>query len=193
MKKECIILIGKSASGKTTLLDDLCDNNNYHKLITTTTRTPRVNEKENIDYFFTNNEIFEKMIEKNELLEYIKFENNYYGLTKKAFDNIPQNKKPIVILDPEGAKNTKIIMEKEGWKITTVFVDESLDNIIDRINKRDDPIKNKKRIENVLNKEKNWDTAINYDLVLKKDTSIEDRKKELLNFIKPKKNIKCRI
>lgn len=193
MKKECIILTGKSASGKTTLLDDLCANNNYYKLITTTTRTPRVNEKENIDYYFSNNKDFENMISKNELLEYIKFEDNYYGLTKKAFENIPENKKPIVILDPEGAKNTKNIMEKEGWKIITVFVDESLENIIERINKRDDPIKNKKRIENVLNKENNWDTYINYDIILKKETSIEDRKKELLNFIKPKKQKKYRI
>ena len=47
-----IILIGPSASGKTEIAQILEKNYNLKKVITHTTREKRINEKENVDYYF---------------------------------------------------------------------------------------------------------------------------------------------
>ena len=51
-----IILIGPSASGKTEIAQILEKKYNLKKVITHTTREKRINEKDNIDYYFVNKE-----------------------------------------------------------------------------------------------------------------------------------------
>ena len=52
--------------------------------ISATTRQPREGEVDGREYFFKTREEFEKMIAKDELIEYAKYVNNYYG-TPKAY------------------------------------------------------------------------------------------------------------
>ena len=94
-----IILIGPSASGKTEIAQILEKNYNLKKVITHTTREKRINEKENVDYYFVSKETFLDMIKQNKLVEYTFYNNNYYGTSKKE---ISDNK--CVVLDPNGAK-----------------------------------------------------------------------------------------
>jgi len=60
------------------------------------------------EYFFKTTEEFEKMIEKDELIEYAKYVNNYYGTPKKyVFDNLSEGKNIILEIEIQGALNIK--------------------------------------------------------------------------------------
>ena len=52
-KHKIIILIGESAVGKDTLCTYLVDNNGYERIVTYTTRPPRDNEIDGVDYVDT--------------------------------------------------------------------------------------------------------------------------------------------
>ena len=78
-----VILSSPSGAGKTTLVKLISRNKNYYISVSHTTRTPRSNEFDGIDYFFINKDQFQQLINKNEFLEYAKVFNNYYGTSKK--------------------------------------------------------------------------------------------------------------
>ena len=67
-----IILSGPSGVGKGTVRQELFKDEtlNLAYSISMTTRKPRPNEKEGVDYFFVSEKEFEDKIEKGELLEY---------------------------------------------------------------------------------------------------------------------------
>ncbi|MEG0978156.1 MAG: hypothetical protein RSE56_02830 [Bacilli bacterium] len=92
-----IILIGASASGKTEIAKKLINNYSFQKVITYTTRLPRKNETNNIDYHFVTIEKFLKLKEEDFFLETTLYNENYYGTAK---NEIGLNK--ILIVDPKG-------------------------------------------------------------------------------------------
>ena len=64
-----LILIGPSASGKTEVAKLLAKKYNITKIVTYTTRTPRVNEVNGVDYNFVSVEEFAKLTEENFFVE----------------------------------------------------------------------------------------------------------------------------
>ncbi len=75
-----IVVSGFSGSGKGTLMRELLNRyDNYALSISATTRGPRPGEEEGREYFFKTTEEFEKMIAKDELIEYARYVDNYYG------------------------------------------------------------------------------------------------------------------
>ena len=80
------VVSGFSGSGKGTIMKRLLEKypDNYALSISATTRSPRPGEMEGREYFFKTVARFEEMIEKDELLEYARYVNNYYG-TPKAY------------------------------------------------------------------------------------------------------------
>ena len=58
------ILSSPSGAGKTTLVKKISKNKNFSVSVSHTTRTPRPNEKDGKDYFFTSKNIFKKLIKK---------------------------------------------------------------------------------------------------------------------------------
>ena len=85
-----IILSGPSGVGKGTVRQELFKDEtlNLAYSISMTTRKPRPNEKEGVDYFFVSEKEFEDKIEKGELLEYAKFVGNYYGTPRFYVDEL---------------------------------------------------------------------------------------------------------
>ncbi|CDO02289.1 guanylate kinase [Oceanobacillus picturae] len=74
------ILSGPSGVGKGTVRKELFDQATELKYsISMTTRNSRPGETDGVDYFFKSKEEFEELINQNELLEYAKYVNNYYG------------------------------------------------------------------------------------------------------------------
>ncbi len=74
-----------SGAGKTTLMNKVMPNfPNVVYSISATTRKPRPGEVNGTHYFFKTEEEFKEMIEKDELVEWNKVHNNYYG-TPKSF------------------------------------------------------------------------------------------------------------
>jgi len=93
-----IILTGKSASGKTSIVKELIEQFNYQKFVTYTTRKPRTGEVQDVDYHFVSVEEFLEKEQKGEFIETVQYSGNYYGTNYK---DIGENK--VLIVDPEGA------------------------------------------------------------------------------------------
>ena len=68
-----MILAGPAGSGKTTLCERIvADKNRIERLVTCTTRQPRENEIDGVDYHFLSNEAFDEKIETGAFLEWAK-------------------------------------------------------------------------------------------------------------------------
>ena len=78
-----IILTGPSASGKTAVCLYLQEHFDIKKVVTHTTREKRVGEIDGVDYHFVSVDEFEKLKKEGYFIETVKFNNNYYGTSKK--------------------------------------------------------------------------------------------------------------
>lgn len=82
-----IVLSGKTASGKDTISERLlAEYPRFKKAITTTSRSPRDKEINNVDYHFLTKVEFEKKINLGEFAEYVKYGGNLYGTYKKELE-----------------------------------------------------------------------------------------------------------
>ncbi len=116
-----VILSSPSGAGKTTLVKLISRNKNYYISVSHTTRTPRSNEFEGIDYFFINKDQFQQLINKNEFLEYAKVFENYYGTSKKNIINkLDQGANVIFDIDWQGTE--QIIDKRLEYKLVTIFI-----------------------------------------------------------------------
>ena len=103
------VISGPSAVGKDTIIEYLQkEDNNFHFVVTATTRMPRKNEKEGINHFFYSKETFNKLIKNNDLIEWAKVYKNYYGVPKsQVFEPLKNNKNVLLRVDVQGAKRIK--------------------------------------------------------------------------------------
>ena len=84
-KGSLIVLSGFSGAGKGTVMKRLLEKyDNYALSVSATTRKPRQGEQDGREYFFKETEEFEKMIAQDELIEYARYVDNYYG-TPRAY------------------------------------------------------------------------------------------------------------
>lgn len=82
-----IVLSGPSGVGKSTVIAELLSERpDIHFSVSFTTRKPRVGEADGVNYNFITREQFEGMIARNELLEYAKYVENYYGTSLKVIE-----------------------------------------------------------------------------------------------------------
>ena len=100
-----VILSSPSGVGKTTISKKLQQKyQNFKVSISHTTRKPRSNEVDGIDYNFVSTKKFEKLIKNNEFYEYAKIFENYYGTLKKNVDQLFENNDILFDIDWQGTK-----------------------------------------------------------------------------------------
>lgn len=86
-----VILTGKTASGKDTIKATLLQKYpNLKRIITTTSRTPRFNEKDGVDYHFLSRSEFEGKIKSGDFAEYVEYGGNLYGTQRKELEQAIQ-------------------------------------------------------------------------------------------------------
>lgn len=97
-----VVISGFSGAGKGTLMRKLMEDygDHYALSISATTRAPRPGEQDGRDYFFVDKNRFQEMIDHDELLEYARYVDNYYG-TPKAYVEEQMKKGRDVILEIE--------------------------------------------------------------------------------------------
>ncbi len=116
-----IILSSPSGAGKTTLVKLISKNKDLFTSISHTTRTPRSNETNGVDYFFISKNEFKNLINENQFLEYANVFNNLYGTTKKDVIN-KLNKGKNVIFDIDWQGTEQIIHSNLNYKLITIFI-----------------------------------------------------------------------
>ena len=103
------VVSGFSGAGKGTVMKELLKRyDNYALSISATTRDPRPGEEDGREYFFKSVEEFEKMIAQDELIEYAKYVNNYYGTPKEyVMQQLEEGKDVILEIEIQGALKVK--------------------------------------------------------------------------------------
>ncbi len=104
-----IVVSGFSGSGKGTVMKRLLEKyDNYALSVSATTRQPREGEREGREYFFKTGEEFEKMIAKDELIEYAKYVNHYYGTPRAYVERqLASGRDVILEIEVQGARKIK--------------------------------------------------------------------------------------
>jgi len=77
-------LVGPSGSGKTSLAN-IMSSKGFYKPITCTTRNKRLNERNEIDYFFISKNQFQNKINKGLMADYDEIFDTFYGVEKSQF------------------------------------------------------------------------------------------------------------
>jgi len=163
-----IVLSSPSGAGKTTLVKLLSKKKNFNISISHTTRKPRVNEIENKDYYFVNDEKFQKLVKNEEFLEYAKVFNHLYGTTRTpVIEKLEKGENVVFDIDWQGADQIK--NKKLNYKLITFFLlPPSKQVLFERLSSRD--MKDKLIVEERM-KEFSRDVLhwINYDYVVIND------------------------
>lgn len=109
-----IVLSAPSGAGKDTVLSEVLKRNPFiRQSISATTRIARNGEIDGKDYFFVSKEKFESMIENDELLEYVKYCDNYYGTPKKAVNDLLNAGHDVVLkIEVKGAQMVRYRCEE---------------------------------------------------------------------------------
>ncbi len=116
-----VILSSPSGAGKTTISKKIQQKyQNFKISVSHTTRKPRPNEVEGIDYFFLSNDQFKDKIKNNEFYEYAKIFGNYYGTSKKSVIDLLKNKNDVLFdIDWQG---TQQLSKHSELKLTKIFI-----------------------------------------------------------------------
>lgn len=103
------VLSGFSGSGKGTAMKRLMEKyDDYALSISATTRNPREGEVDGREYFFKATEEFEKMIAQDELIEYARYVNHYYGTPRSYVEEQLENGKDVILeIEIQGALKVK--------------------------------------------------------------------------------------
>ena len=100
------VVSAPSGAGKTTLVNKVLSRfKNLFYSVSHTTRSPRKNEQDGLDYFFISLDDFEKKITRKHWLEWAKVHDNFYG-TSKAFvkNSLEMGQSLILDIDVQGAE-----------------------------------------------------------------------------------------
>lgn len=104
-----LVLSGPSGAGKGAVCKELQINEPSMRLsVSATTRPPRRGEVEGADYFFLDKELFKKMIQNGQLLEYAEVYDNYYGTPRRFVEeSLGEGLDIILEIDIQGALQVK--------------------------------------------------------------------------------------
>tara|TARA_X000000368_G_C23041748_1_gene717267 strand:+ start:234 stop:809 length:576 start_codon:yes stop_codon:yes gene_type:complete len=187
-----IVLSSPSGAGKTTITKKLSQKYPNLKIsVSHTTRKPRSNEIDGIDYYFTSKVEFEKLIKENNFYEHAEIFGNYYGTSKKLVKKLHEQNYDIVFdIDWQGTK--KLSQYKELKLIKIFILPPDKDELKKRLLKRNQDNNHTvdKRLEQYESDIQHWS---DYDyIVINKDLEncfnqiekiIKNQNKEKMFFI----------
>ena len=103
--KVLVILSSPSGVGKTTLTKKIQQKySNFKISVSHTTRPPRSNEIDGVDYHFVTQKEFKMLIDEKKFYEYAKIFDNYYGTLKESVDEAFKKNDIIFDIDWQGTK-----------------------------------------------------------------------------------------
>ena len=181
-----VILSSPSGAGKTTISKKIQQKyQNFKISVSHTTRKPRPNEIDGIDYFFISKDKFQKKIKNKEFYEYAEIFGNYYGTSKETVLDLLNNKNDILFdIDWQG---TEQLSKYDDLNLLKIFIlppskEELKKRLIQR--NQDNPEVVTKRLASY---EEDARHQKDYDYVVTND-NLENCFKEVEKIILSKKN-----
>ena len=163
MKYTIIAIMGKSASGKDSLLKALLQEPQFKEakpIISCTTRPIRENEINGIDYHFLTNEQFTNLVLSNRMLEATVFNDWCYGT---SIDSLSTSGINIGVFNPEGCESLR---QNENITLCLIYVEAT----------------DKTRLLRSLNREKNPDC---HEIVRRFNADEMDFCEEEIEYLEP--------
>ena len=122
-----MIISGPAGAGKTTLCNRLMEEfPSIERVVTTTTREPREDEVEGIDYHFLGVLEFEAKASYGDFYEWARVHARYYGSERRAvLDPLKQGKELLLNIDVQGAAAYREAAKKDPFlaeRLITVFI-----------------------------------------------------------------------
>ena len=131
-----IVLSSPSGAGKTSVCKKILENNNSIQIsISATTRKPRQNETDGIDYNFISRDDFQNKIDNSQFLEYAEVFDNLYGSLIKDVEKITKSKKD-VLFDIDWQGTQQLYRSKSNNLVSIFILPPSKDEIENRLRKR---------------------------------------------------------
>jgi len=159
-----VILSSPSGVGKTTITKKLQQKYHSFKIsVSHTTRSPRSNEVDGVDYYFVSKKKFEELINQEKFYEYAKIFDNYYGTLKKKVDELIKSNDIIFDIDWQG---TKQLSKFKNLKLIKIFlITSSKDEVKQRLISRNQNSEYEinKRINSFEEDIKHWN---DYDYII---------------------------
>ena len=162
-----VVLSSPSGAGKTTITKKIQQKFSSFKIsVSHTTRKPRPNEVNGVDYHFVNSEKFKFLINENKLYEYAKIFDNYYGTSKEIVDNLIKTNDIIFDIDWQGNQQ---LSKYKNLNLVKIFITtKNKEEVKSRLMKRNQDSKEevKKRLKSFEEDIKHWD---DYDYIVTND------------------------
>ena len=179
-----IIISSPSGAGKTSVCKKIINHDKKVKLsVSHTTRAPRDNEIDGVDYYFVTGEKFNSKVLDQSFLEYANVFGNFYGTSKKNVEEILSMDFDVLFdIDWQGAAQ---ILNSNLAKIVTIFlVPPSKEAVLERLKKRSKETgDNHESIKKRMLEYENEMTHVNeYNYVVTND-DIEDCTKKVISII----------
>lgn len=108
-----VVIVGESASGKTTVAKYLENHYGYERIVTYTTRSPRDGEVDGVDYHFISDDEFDRLYEKGFFAETAMYNEWNYGSAKEDYVG-----DKIAVLTPRGLRSVR----KNGICVDAIYL-----------------------------------------------------------------------
>jgi guanylate kinase len=174
------ILSAPSGTGKTTLVKGVMEQlPGLQFSVSFTTRLPRPNEKEGEDYHFVSHSVFQKMVERNEFLEWAEVLGNRYGTPRPDLKKLKSEGMDLILdIDTQGAK---LVLKEAAQPILIYILPPSLKILRERLMKRG--VDSLERVKfRLSNARKDMEEASGYHYVIVNDR-MEDAIEKLKSII----------
>ena len=168
-KGKLFVFAAPSGAGKTTLVQAITRKHPQIRFsISYTTRRPRRNEADGVDYLFVTKREFTRLRDQGEMLEYAEVFDNYYATSRSQVEkHLADNRNVILEIDWQGARQVRDSMPE---CVTIFFLPPSVEELERRLRDRrtDAPEVIERRLRDALSDMSHWDefdhVIINDDL-----------------------------
>lgn len=132
-----VCVVGPSGVGKSTLIQSLQERcpGIFGFSVSHTTRDPRGQEQDGVDYNFTSVDQFKQMISEGEFIEWAEVHGNYYGTSKSGVETVGQNGQ-ICLLDIDVQGCHTVRFESSLHPFTIFISPPSLEELESRLRAR---------------------------------------------------------
>lgn len=168
-KGRLFVFAAPSGAGKTTLVHAIVTKHPELRFsISYTTRKPRINEANEVDYLFVSKDEFMRLRDEGEMLEYAEVFDNYYATSRSQVErHLADNRSVVLEIDWQGARQVRESMPE---CVTVFILPPSLEELERRLRNRrtDSPQVIERRLRDARSDMSHWDefdhVIINDDL-----------------------------
>ena len=166
--KNLLIITGKSASGKDSILNILNKDFNFERIVTCTTRPIRDNETDGVDYYFLSDKEFDLLVKNNRFAEYREYNSLFNNISKvwkygTLKQKLSSSKNYVIVLELKGAKELK---EYYGDQCQVIYIQSN------------DEIRRQRAEQRGSFSETEWNRRLEAD---KKDFT-DDKKRDIIDI-----------